>query len=411
MNRLTVRAKLAVMYGGLFLLAGAALLAVTYGLVRHSLETREPGASIVFTSGPLGPGDPRIAGGAGVSRVGEDMAMAKKAAEDVVKFGAPEPIDPVTGEKLGAVLAEVKVDATAATLQRLLVQSGYALVVMAVASIGLGWWTAGKVLEPVHRITARARRATRENLHERIDLDGPDDELKELADTFDAMLGRLDTAFESQRRFVADASHELRTPLATMRTEVDVALADPDASTDELRSTAERVRDAVGRSERLIESLLVLARSDRGVVERERVDVAPMVRRVLAATPTGDLRVDSALAPLVVEGDPALIERMVANLVENAVRHNVAEGGWLRVEVGDGRLRVTNSGEVIEPGDVEPLFEPFRRIGMARTRSDRGAGLGLAIVRSVAVAHGAKASARARADGGLEVEVAFAPPT
>jgi signal transduction histidine kinase len=394
MNSLPVRTKLAVVYGALFLLAGTALLAVTYGLVRHSLETRPAAQRVVFASRMPGPG----AVGGGVTVEGGDT----------VEFRAPDPIDPVTGERLSDVRAGVESAARAATLRRLLVQSGYALVVMAVASIGLGWWVAGRALEPVHRITARARRASRENLHERIDLAGPDDELKELADTFDAMLGRLDTAFESQRRFVADASHELRTPLATMRTEVDVALADPDASTEELRATALRVRDAVGRSEGLIDSLLVLARSDRGVVERERVDLAELATRVLASTPTVGLRVDSALAPLVVEGDPALLERMIANLIENAVRHNVADG-WLRLEVGDGRLRVASSGEVIDPGVVESLFEPFRRTGMARTRSDRGAGLGLAIVRSVAVAHGATASARARADGGLEVDVTFGP--
>jgi signal transduction histidine kinase len=404
-SRLTVRAKLAFVYGGLFLLAGTALLAVTYGLVRHSLDTRPAAATVIFSTDSSGAGSVgAVAGQQGVSGVPDDVGIAKK----TVAFGAPEPIDPVTGEKLSSVLGDVEAAARAATLRRLLVQSGYALVVMAIASVGLGWWIAGRALAPVHQITARARRATRENLHERIDLDGPDDELKELADTFDAMLGRLDTAFESQRRFVADASHELRTPLATMRTEVDVALADPDASVHELRSTAVRVRDAVGRSERLIESLLVLARSDRGVVERERVDMAALVRRVLASVPTDGLRVESALAPLTVDGDPALLERMVANLVENAVRHNIAEDGWLRVEVGEGPvLRVANSGEVIEPSEVEGLFEPFRRTGMARTRSDRGAGLGLAIVRSVALAHGAKASARARADGGLEVEVAF----
>jgi signal transduction histidine kinase len=393
---LTVRAKLALVYGALFVLAGTALLAVTYGLVRHSLDTRPTTARVIF-EGPI-PGDASPVGG------GVGLSVADGG---TVQFRSADPIDPVTGQRLSTVLDDVEAAARAATLQRLLVQSGYALVVMAVASVGLGWWMAGRALQPVQHITARARRASRENLHERIDLDGPDDELKELADTFDAMLGRLDTAFESQRRFVADASHELRTPLATMRAEVDVALADPDASVEELRATAVRVRDAVGRSERLIESLLVLARSDRGVVEREPVEMAEVVRRVLGSVAADGLRVESALAPLVVHGDPALLERMVANLVENAVRHNTDGGGWLRVEVGDGRVRVANTGEVIDPGVVESLFEPFRRTGMARTRSDRGAGLGLAIVRSVAVAHGGTASARARADGGLEVEVAF----
>ncbi len=391
--RASVRLQLTLLYGGLFLLAGAALLAVNYALVRSrftlpfQVEVSAPG-----TQPPVGPGPGQGVGLLLITRVGEGDVIAS----------APSP---------GALQA-VRDKLQAAALSQLLTQSGIALGLMALVSVGLGWLVAGRVLRPLQAITATARRLEGSNLHERINLQGPEDELKELADTFDQMLARLDTAFETQRRFVANASHELRTPLAITRTEVDVALADRDASPAELRAMAERVREASQRSERLIEGLLTLARSERQLRAGEPVDLSLAAADALSvARPEADrlgLRVSSVLGGAPVAGDRALLERLVANLVENAVRHNVA-GGWLEVDTGlaGGRAmaRVANGGRPIPPEQVAGLFEPFRRLGGDRTGSDRGAGLGLSIVRSVAAAHGGTASARAIPGGGLEVTV------
>ena len=223
-------------------------------------------------------------------------------------------------------------------------QSIVALGLMALASVGLGWAVAGRALAPLTRVTATARKLSQDNLHERLALGGPNDELKELADTFDAMLARLESAFESQRRFVANASHELRTPLAIQRTLVDVALADPDTSPADLRVMAAALRDAVDRSERLIDGLLVLARSEQGNVPREPVDLMAAAALALdqsaAEIAAGGLRVERALGPATVVGSRVLVERLVGNLVQNAVRHNQA-GGWVKVETtaaaaGDG---------------------------------------------------------------------------
>jgi signal transduction histidine kinase len=301
----------------------------------------------------------------------------------------------------------------AAAFRQLLTRSAMALGVMAVASIALGWVVAGRVLRPLTAITATARRLSAGSLHERIALRGPQDELKALADTIDGMLARLEAAFAGQRRFVANASHELRTPLAIARTEVDVTLASGSNSIEEYKAMAERVRDATDRSEALIESLLVLATSERELRARETVDLAEAAEEALeAAEPELDFRgltLRRLLREAPVSGDRGLLHRLVANLVENAVRHN-ADGGW--VEVGterDGsrvRVQVANGGPVVPPEEVDSLFEPFRRLG-GRTGSERGAGLGLSIVRAVAGAHGGTVHAEARQDGGLIVTVSL----
>jgi signal transduction histidine kinase len=286
------------------------------------------------------------------------------------------------------------------------------LGLMALGSLGLGWVVAGRVLRPLQQITATAKRLSEHTLHQRIALEGPDDELKELADTFDRMLGRLDAAFDSQRRFAANASHELRTPLAITRTEVDVALTDPDVSAAELRAMAERVRDATERSERLIEGLLTLARSERELRLGEPADLADAAAAALEQAQRRDgpsgLRVTTTLRPAPVQGDPALLGRMVANLVENAVRHNQPDG-WLQVATGTshGRafVQVANGGRAIPADQVESLFEPFHRLHGRVASPARGAGLGLSIVRSVARAHGGDTTARALDGGGLEVAV------
>ena len=303
----------------------------------------------------------------------------------------------------------------AQAMGRLLSQGLLALALLGALGVALSYYLAGRVLQPLQDITAAAQRLSAERLDARIDLAGPQDELKQLADTFDEMLGRLEASFEAQRRFVADASHELRTPLAVMRTEVDVALADPDASVADLRASACVVRDATMRADRLVDSLLLLARSDRLAVDglplRERVELPAVAAQALAAV-AGEvhsrrLQVATAYAPAGVLGDSGLLERLAGNLVENAVRHNV-DGGWLRVDTGTvegrARLEVSSSGPVVPPEQVAGLFEPFRRHGTART-AKRGAGLGLAIVRAVAQAHGGTAVAAARPDGGLTVTV------
>jgi signal transduction histidine kinase len=247
-----------------------------------------------------------------------------------------------------------------------------------------------------------------QNLGERIGLVGPADELKELADTFDGMLGRLDAAFASQRHFVANASHELRTPLAIMRTEVDVALADPDASTAELRGMGEAVRETVDRCERLIESLLVLARSEALTGREESVDLAALaadcVTDLRARAADSQISVHAELEPAWVHGEPRLLERMIANLIDNAIRHNRV-GGHLEVSTltraGEVVLRVRNGGAVIAATEAARLTEPFHRID----RAGGGFGLGLSIVRSVAEAHRGSVGLAAPPDGGLEVTV------
>ncbi len=386
----TIRLRLTLLYGGLFLVAGAVLLTLNYALVRRGLERQ---------SGPIG--------------VTVDAPMSGSATflpDNNVQFVRPAPqLVTSDGRPIEDVLVAYQARLADTALDELVVQSIVALGLMALASVGLGWAVAGRALAPLSRVTATARKLSQDNLHERLALSGPNDELKELADTFDAMLARLESAFESQRRFVANASHELRTPLAIQRTLVDVALADPDTSPDDLRVMAGALRDAVDRSERLIDGLLVLARSEQGDIPREPVDLAAAATLALdqsaAEAVAGDLRVERRLAPATVTGSRVLVERLVGNLVQNAVRHNVV-GGWVTVETGPGgRVRVTNSGPVVAADQVEDLFEPFRRLAPDRVESARGAGLGLSIVRAVAKAHDGDIRADARPEGGLEVTV------
>jgi signal transduction histidine kinase len=293
-----------------------------------------------------------------------------------------------------------------------LLESGVALILMAMISVLLGWIVAGRVLAPVHQITATARRLSQANLHERIGLTGPDDEIKELADTFDGMLGRLDAAFESQQRFVANASHELRTPLTTQRALVDVNLADPNASPAQLRATLEKIRAVTDESEHLVMSLLALAKSERGLDHRTPVDLAALAQDNCPSPSGGGqgrgLHIDTSLEPAVVAGDRALLQRLLGNLVDNATRYNL-EHGWIRIATGasDGHafLRVSNSGRKIPDHAMSLLFEPFRRLDGDRLADRGGAGLGLSIVRAIAVAHGGQASATPLDEGGLSVLV------
>src|SRR6202035_952927 len=281
-------------------------------------------------------------------------------------------------------------------------------VVMALAAI-LGWIFSGRALRPVHLITTAARAASEHNLSARVAPTGPRDELRELAETFDEMLGRLQAAFEGQQRFIANASHELRTPLAVMRATVDVVLSNPDSTPGDLRAMAADIRAAVDHAEHLIGALLILARNERGLTVHEEVDLATAAEDVLDTAGLGDRRVHAMLEPAVISGDPVLAEHLIANLVDNAVRYNVADGDiWIstRTMAGCSQLTVANTGPVISPADIDRIFQPFQRLS-DRTSHD-GSGLGLAIVDSIAAVHGGTATARPRNDGGLSVTVTIA---
>jgi signal transduction histidine kinase len=295
-------------------------------------------------------------------------------------------------------------------LKQLLTESGVALGIMTGVSVGLGWLVAGRMLRKLRTITTAARSISAGNLHARLSLAGPDDELRELGDTFDGLLARLEAAFDAERQFVANASHELRTPLARQRTLLEVALADPEPSLTGLRKVCARALTAGEQQERLIEALLTLARSQRGLNRREPVDLAALTGEVLLArqheTEERGLTVSAALGPALMSGDARLAELLVVNLIDNAIRHNVANG---TVEVSTGIdsgcavVSVTNSGPAIEPEEVSRLLRPFQRLGAQRTGSADGLGLGLSIVAAIADAHGGWLQVDPLPGGGLAV--------
>ena len=340
----TIRLRLTLLYGLVFLVTGAVLLTIGYELVRHNLN---------------GPQDYR-----------DEL---RKLGITPQFFGRPPGFAPgSTGARIAdAVRAQLRSDA----LHRLLIEYVVALGAMTAVSVVAGWLLAGRALRPLRAITATARRVSGENLGERISLEGPADELKQLADTFDGMLGRLDAAFGSQRHFVANASHELRTPLAIMRTEVDVSLADPDASVEELRRMGEAVRETVDRCERLIEGLLMLARSEAATGREEPADLSALaadcITDLRARAREADVDVRDDLVPAWTRGDPTLLERMIANLVDNGIQHNLP-GGYLRVSTradnGRVRLTVANGGARIDAADAQKLTEPFRQARPRRRR-------------------------------------------
>jgi signal transduction histidine kinase len=388
MRRLSIRVRLTVLYGSVFFLAGAVLLGVTYLLVKQAIY--EPGKF----------------GGVAFAGIKTIDAQPGTAAEKVqLADGRTVSIDAFVKEQQNRARADL--------LSSLLTRGGIALGGVGVIAIGFGWLMAERGLRPVHEITATARRVAagasdRRGLHERIALTGPRDEIKELADTFDDMLERLDRSFDGQRSFVANASHELRTPLAINRALVEVAITRPDASAD-TRQLGETLLAVNARHERLIDGLLTLADSENPVAEQSTVDLRDVVTHVLDQTPAGEVTVaERRLDAAPVTGDPVLLERLAQNLVENAVRHNRADG-WLSVTTGsdDGYavLTVTNTGPVVAPYELDTIFEPFRRLGGDRVGSERGFGLGLSIVRAVARAHGGEAVAVPRPGGGLTVTV------
>jgi len=380
----SLRLRLTLSYGAVFFALGFLLIAVSYVLVRQVL-VHNPGEFLGRVEEHLG------------------LSAAFLAQHMPALAGGHETVRAFTRTVQDQIVSQLLHGLTGVAFT--------ALAVAAAVSVGLGWLIAGRMLRPLQEIAVAAQRASASTLHERIAMQGPDDELRKLADTFDAMLARLEAAFDAQRAFVADASHELRTPLAIMRTEVDVTLADPQATGDDLRRMADTVRAAIVRSEDVIDRLLVLAESER-LVDTETLDLgalaAEVIRRRTPAAEARGLTFALALEPTPVEGDRALLERLIDNLVGNAVRYALPDS-LVRVDTDrrpDGAvLRIANSGEVIGPDELPHLFERFYRRGTSRGRDSGGSGLGLAIVAAVADVHGGSYAAEAPAEGGLVVTV------
>ncbi len=384
--RPTVRLRLTLLYGCLFFVAAAIMLLLLYGLLRR--ELRPP-------SGPPSDGPPNGQVGGG---------------QRSEQGGPPVDVDDVERRIL-----EVRRAERAGLLRKV---PGLALVALVVTSLGamaLGWVVSGQMLRPLRQITRHARLASETTLSDRIALRGPPDELKELADTMDAMLGRLQAAFESQRQFAAHASHELRTPLAIIQAEADVALAAPDATSRE-RELAEAVRSAAIRSERLVDGLLALSRSESSMRDSGQLDLADLAGdaagELVGSADARQIALDLSLEQAFVRGDRPLLDRMIANLLQNAIHYNRA-GGWIRLALGTevtsshsmAVLTVENSGPEVSSSEVDDLFTPFHRGTAAVQDRTAGSGLGLAIVRSVATVHGGQVSAQPRRDGGLSVTV------
>jgi signal transduction histidine kinase len=369
--RLTARLRLTVLYGALCLACAAALVVTTYLLLADR-----------FGLSPLGAGPTH----------GSVLVTTK-------------PADP----------AQVQAQLLGVLLRELLIRSGIALGIAGTAALGLGWLAAGRILRPLATITATTQRISADSLHERLDLPGPDDELKALGDTLDALLARLEGSFEAQRHFVASASHELRTPLAADRTLLQVVLDDPAPTPRMWRSACEELLASNTEQEHLIEALLTLATSEVGIEHHEPVDLSAIAAAALPAPGPQSrrlgLQVQVTTHPATLYGDPALAERLVANLVDNAIQHNIP-GGTVQVTTATSHdhavLTVSSTGPVIHPDEIDRLFQPFQRL--QSHAAPTGHGLGLSIVRAIAAAHHATISAQARPGGGLTIDVTFPPP-
>jgi signal transduction histidine kinase len=392
----TIRLRLTLAYGGLFLCSSAALLAITYVLVHHQYT-----------------GDFFISSGrsAVVHFQSSSDAIGKGAGGVITKENVfPVPVGPnaIAGSrKIAIAAAQGQSDAA---LHQLLLASAIALALMAALSLWLGWVISGRALRPLRTITDTAREISASNLHRRLDLDGPDDELKQLGTTVDGLLGRLETSFEAQRQFVANASHELRTPLTLERTLLELALSDPNASIESYRHTCEQLLAVGEQQERLIEALLTLSRSQRGLDSRQPVDLAAITAAAAAGADHAGLALDTTIHAAQTTGNPRLVERLVANLLNNAIRHNV-DGGHIELatDTRDGRavLTIANTGPTIPAGELDRIFQPFQRLDTTRATGTNGLGLGLSIVQAIADAHDATVNATAPADGGLRIEIGF----
>jgi len=490
----TIRLRLTLVYGGLFLVCGAALLGITYGLVssqytssffiksgtdqvatqvelvggvvsrsisgsgpsaysaapgiklaiggpslpaalafskcmRANGEPRFPnpigkGAIWLLYSGGVDPGSPRFV--AATQKCGKGQATLHVTRSVPVRAHAlTTGSGNVTVVPSGALQAGLDLRAPSkryletaaigevkAARGRLLLELGIALAITALIAIGLGWVVAGRALRPLREITAAAQEISATSLHRRLGLGGPDDELRRLGNTFDRLLERLDRAFSAQRQFAANVSHELRTPLTYERTLIEVALADPNADVQQLRAVCEELLRSGEQQERLIDALLDLSRGQRGIEAREPIDLAELVGRVMSGIRAPGLAVEASLRPASATGEPRLVERLVANLIANAVVHNVKDG-WIEVSTatreGRATLSVKNSGPLVAHAEVERLFEPFERIGGARTAGGEGVGLGLSIVKAIAEAHNATITAQSLLEGGLAITVTWEP--
>jgi signal transduction histidine kinase len=393
--RHTIRLRLAVLYGGVFLILGTILLAIAYA-----------GGSAVDTRTAVS----QALNGVVVKRESGVAPVTPSPVPEVAENLVATPQARAQEHQLGALAVHVHLS----DQHQLLIWSVFALAIMTVASMVLGWILAGRALRPLHTITTAARRISASSLHERLALDGPNDELRELGDTFDELLGRLESSFEAQRQFVANASHELRTPLTLERAILEVTLADPAASATSLRAACERVLGIGEQQERMIDALLTLARSERGLKRREPLMLDSLTGEILherrEQATRRDLRLDSKLEHAPTTGDPGLVERLIANLLDNAIHHN-QPSGWITVatalDAGSAVLTVSNSGPVIAPEELQSLIRPFRRHGTERTGSGDRHGLGLSIVSAIATAHGATLAIQPQATGGLRVEVRF----
>jgi signal transduction histidine kinase len=389
--RRTARLRLTLLYTGMFLGLGTALIVAIALFASSGTAIHADSVAVSAAPAPAAP------------------AAARGPAGGVV-------VGPAVREHLLRGIASGVVQQHSADAARLLETSWVLLVVTAIASALLGWFAAGRVLRPLRQMTDTARTISAGNLGQRLALAGPDDEFKRLGDTLDDLLARLEASFEAQRRFVANASHELRTPLTVERTLLQVALADPEATEASLRAACEELLACGREHERLLESLLTLASTERGLTHREPVELAHLAGQVLL-TPRPDiqrhgLELATALDPAAVAGDPALVQRLIANLVDNAVRYN-RPGGRIEVRTaavnGHAVVAVTNTGPVVRAEETERMFEPFQRLhGGRAARADGHHGLGLSIVRAIAVAHDATIEAVPQAAGGLEVTVSFA---
>jgi signal transduction histidine kinase len=372
--------RLTLLYGGLFTVTGAALLALTYLLFANSPRTN-------FVSYTNGPGAPT---------------------------GAPRPSSPT--DRLGPISSAMQAQADgqrALALHQLLVESGTALAIMVVLAIGLGWLVAGRILRPLRTMTASIQRISARNVHERLAATGPRDELRELSDTVDGLLQRLETALNAHKRFVANAAHELRTPLTLEHALLEETLLDTDATLAGFRATFQRLLTVRRQQARLLESLLTLAEGERGLDRTEPLDLASIARAVLAERAPSvrerglRTRIELVAAPIL--GNAALMERLVDNLVDNAIGHNLS-GGFLHVTTascdGHAEVSVASTGPVVPAEQVDRLFEPFQRLDRA-AHQDGHHGLGLSIVRAITLAHNGSITATARQDGGLAITVSF----